>query len=219
MPRRVGKARSRSEPRAHHPRSAWARRSAPLPTPLPSLPSLGSGVELVEQRFGAAQAFLGQHHRLGFAGRISDHPLLVQAIERLPLEAFPGPVLVMQREPEKRQHRVVDLVVVDIHAGTILPQRHRAMLAGRWAKKRAHRGRQRSHLAFTRGHGAEWLLRLLSVDSGKEGSQLSVSTGPTSDRIAPCYRSQRPSRSRIFAQAPNLWLWQRIGFLSHRIRV
>jgi hypothetical protein len=73
----------------------------------------------LKQLLRPSQTFVRQHQRLRLVDRISDQALLVKPIRRRPVEALPGAPLVMQRQPKKRQHRIVDLVFIDIHAAML----------------------------------------------------------------------------------------------------
>jgi hypothetical protein len=67
------------------------------------------------QRDCALQSFRREYHGFNLADRISDQPLLMQPAERVPVEPFPGTLAVVQRQREQRQHRVVDLVGIEVH--------------------------------------------------------------------------------------------------------
>jgi hypothetical protein len=61
------------------------------------------------------QALVGEDHGLCPADRVGDQALAMQPLERPPVEAFPRPSLIVQRQSQQRQHRVVNLVVVQLH--------------------------------------------------------------------------------------------------------
>src|SRR5712691_9680498 len=52
----------------------------------------------LEQLLRTAQSLGRVRHRLGLVDRIADHALCVQAAQRIPIEALPGAILVMERE-------------------------------------------------------------------------------------------------------------------------
>ena len=64
--------------------------TAMVPPPATLSPSTRDmrGEQRVEQTFGLAKSILGEDDRFGFAHRIGDEALLVQPIQRVPVEAF-----------------------------------------------------------------------------------------------------------------------------------
>ena len=76
----------------------------------------GFGEMLCEQFARTLQALLGERNRLGFSHGIGDHPFLVQPIHRTPVVSLPGPVAVVQRQKEQREHHFVDFIFVVFHA-------------------------------------------------------------------------------------------------------
>src|SRR3954453_11402688 len=61
-----------------------------------------------EESLGLAQSLVGQKHRLGATDQIGDQPLGVKTAECLPVKAFPGPTLVVERQPQQGEHRLID---------------------------------------------------------------------------------------------------------------
>ena len=84
-------------------RDPEASRVAPLPK------------QRCKQRLGPPKPLVGKDHRLRLAHRVPDQTLAVEAIERVPVEALPGPAPVMKRQAKQREHRIVDLIGVDLH--------------------------------------------------------------------------------------------------------
>lgn len=64
------------------------------------------------------QSLLGQHHRLVAVLRVGDHALCMEPVHRGPVEALAYAVLLVEREEEKREHRVIDAVRVS-HDGMV----------------------------------------------------------------------------------------------------
>jgi hypothetical protein len=62
------------------------------------------------------QALVREDHGLRPADRVGNQALAMQPLERSPVEALPRPSLVVQRQSQQRQHRIIDLVVVQLHA-------------------------------------------------------------------------------------------------------
>ena len=69
----------------------------------------------LEELFGSLESLIGEDDRLGLVGWIGNQPLLVQAIQSTPVEAFPSTPPIVQRQPQQPENRVVDLVAVDLH--------------------------------------------------------------------------------------------------------
>jgi hypothetical protein len=66
-------------------------------------------------------AFFGKHDRLCLPNRIKDHSFSMQPSQGVPIMPFPRPsVVVVNREKEQRENRVVDFILVVAHSG-ILP--------------------------------------------------------------------------------------------------
>lgn len=59
------------------------------------------------------------HDGFGLVDRIADEPLLVEPVCCAPVKALPSPAPIVQRQPHQGEDRLVDLVVVDLHAGTL----------------------------------------------------------------------------------------------------
>src|SRR5580692_4041058 len=72
---------------------------------------------LLKQRLRSHKPFLREHHRLHLAHGIVDHALVVQTPEHSPIEPFPGPAIVVQRQIEQCQCGVVDFVCLESHRG------------------------------------------------------------------------------------------------------
>ncbi len=102
----------------HRFRAGWrtrhrtARRGVPRSTDSPIRRTSEVGPE---QCLRTTQAIFRKDHRLRPADRVQDHPLFVQSRQRIPVEALPGAALVMKRQREQRQNRVVDLVCVELN--------------------------------------------------------------------------------------------------------
>jgi hypothetical protein len=78
----------------------------------------------LEQLFRLLQPFVSEHDGLGLVGRVVDPTLLLEPIRHGPIEALPGPALIMQRQPHQGENYLVDLVVIDFHMAS-LPRRGR----------------------------------------------------------------------------------------------
>jgi hypothetical protein len=46
-------------------------------------------------------------------------PYMVEPIRHIPIAALRGPALIVQRQPHQSENRLVDLVVIDLHAGSL----------------------------------------------------------------------------------------------------
>lgn len=91
-----------------------------------------------EQPLGLAHTFVGQPDRLRAADRIVDEPLVVQAIQRRPVEALLGTILLAPIQVEQRQDHFVDGLGVDVHRVSFLrgpPSRSGRPLPGRRIKE------------------------------------------------------------------------------------
>src|SRR3954471_528094 len=81
--------------------------------------SVWLGEHGLEELFGALQALLGEHDRLGLVDRVADQAFLIEPVERVPIHPLPGAPVVVKRQKEERQHRIVDLVRVERHPRTL----------------------------------------------------------------------------------------------------
>lgn len=65
--------------------------------------------------------------------RVGNETSFMQAVEHLPVEAFPSPVLVMQGQVEQREDSIVDGSGVDVHgihsAALLIRMKNRSRLA------------------------------------------------------------------------------------------
>src|SRR3954452_15110638 len=61
----------------------------------------------------------GEHDELGLVNRVADQALLLEPVQRIPIKPLPGPPVVMAGQKEERQHRFVDLVLVERHPPTV----------------------------------------------------------------------------------------------------
>ena len=59
------------------------------------------GEEFAEQTLGLAEPVLGEGDRFGLADWIGDEAFLVQPVEGVPVEAFPGAAAIMQAQIEE----------------------------------------------------------------------------------------------------------------------
>jgi hypothetical protein len=63
--------------------------------------------------------FLGEHHGLRFAYRITNQPFFVEATQRIPVMSFPRATALMECEKEECEHHLIDFLFVVFH-GAIL---------------------------------------------------------------------------------------------------
>jgi hypothetical protein len=73
------------------------------------------------QRLGSPKPFVGEDHRLRFVDRVPNQALAMEPVERVPVEALPRSLPVMERQAEQRQDGIVDLVLIDLHAPNAMP--------------------------------------------------------------------------------------------------
>ena len=69
--------------------------------------------------------FFGEHDRFRFAHRVEDHSLFVKASHCLPVVSFPSSSGIVECEKEKREHHLVDFVLIVFHS-LILPFQRRS---------------------------------------------------------------------------------------------
>src|SRR6266566_415127 len=80
-------------------RAPLAGRSFALPACSNS--DLGSPAkQFLKESLGPLQSLLGEDDRFGLAARVGDVALLTQSVQRIPVEAFPGPCPVVQSHVE-----------------------------------------------------------------------------------------------------------------------
>jgi hypothetical protein len=94
----------------------------------------------LEQFLRAFETLWREDHRSHFADGIVDHVLVVQAAEHAPVEAFPGPVAVMQRQIEQCQRCVIDLVRIEGIGNLLPPACPRYPIQNRARRNRFERG-------------------------------------------------------------------------------
>ena len=77
---------------------------------------------LSKEFFAALFSLFREQNRFRFAHRIADHPFLVEPAHGIPVVAFPGATVAVEREKKKREHHLVDFVFVVVHV-VMLPLR------------------------------------------------------------------------------------------------
>src|ERR1700710_117878 len=77
--------------------------------------------QLLEQSPARRQALIRQQDRLCLADRVINHPLAVQTVKGIPIMTLPRSDLVVQRQAKQCQHRIVDLVCVNLHHCSLKP--------------------------------------------------------------------------------------------------
>jgi hypothetical protein len=74
---------------------------------------------LLEKFPGALLALFREHHRFRFAHRIQDHSLFVKTFHGIPIMPFPSPSVCVKGKIEKRQHHLIDFILIVPHALTL----------------------------------------------------------------------------------------------------
>ncbi|OAI75407.1 hypothetical protein RSP799_23565 [Ralstonia solanacearum] len=70
---------------------------------------------LLEETFGFAQSLVCEDHRFRSIDGVADEAAFMKSVKRIPIEAFPGAIMVMQGQVEKREDGIVDGSSVDVH--------------------------------------------------------------------------------------------------------
>ncbi len=70
----------------------------------------GPGKKAAEALLGSPQSLVGQRDGFGLPGWLPDQSLGMHEVEHSPVKPLPRSVAVMERQPQKRQDGVVDLV-------------------------------------------------------------------------------------------------------------
>src|SRR5919199_3355770 len=83
--------------------------------------SVWLGEHGLKELFGAPQSLFGEHDGFGLVHWVSDHPLLMEPVQRVPIEPLPRPPTVMETQEKEREHRVVDLVRIERHPRILPP--------------------------------------------------------------------------------------------------
>lgn len=97
-----------------------SRRSAPcLATTLARAGRIGAAEVPLEESAAQFQPLAGEGDRLGFSDRIEDQPFLVKPSEGVPVVSFPGTVIIVKRELEQGEYRLVDFVRIEVHGGIL----------------------------------------------------------------------------------------------------
>lgn len=70
---------------------------------------------LLEEAFGFPQPLFSEDHGFRSIDGIADEAAFVKSVKRIPIETFPGTVMVMQGQVEKREDGIVNGSSVDVH--------------------------------------------------------------------------------------------------------
>lgn len=69
----------------------------------------------LKSRPGFAQSVVSEYYEFRLADGIVDEAALIKAIKALPIEAFPGAVVVMQGQMQEHKNGVVKRSCIDVH--------------------------------------------------------------------------------------------------------
>ncbi|ELP5685396.1 hypothetical protein QTT33_004458 [Salmonella enterica] len=68
----------------------------------------------LEKNSGLTKFFLSENHRFRFIDGVVDETAFIKPVKHIPVEPFPGPIIVMQSQPEKRENGIIDSFCVNI---------------------------------------------------------------------------------------------------------
>lgn len=73
-----------------------------------------SGKISLEKKSGLTKPFFSEDHRFRFIDGVADEAAFIKPVKHIPVEPFPGPIIVMQSQPEKRENGIIDSFCVNI---------------------------------------------------------------------------------------------------------
>ena len=65
--------------------------------------------------FAPLLPFFGERDRLRLAHWIEDHSLFIETVHCIPIMAFPSPSVTVECEKQKREHHLVNFVLIIVH--------------------------------------------------------------------------------------------------------
>src|SRR5208282_1956613 len=116
-------------------------------------PRLPFSEQLLEQPLRFSQALARQRDGFRLADRVRDEALVVKTVHALPVEGFPSPHAIVERQIEQCENRLVDLVGIDCHGDASSTPPNRAATLSyatphrRWETADDHRGAAACRLA------------------------------------------------------------------------